>query len=140
VTLPDAYRLGHVKISTQATGSTKLGQSHKHYHHARYYHHNTENQQTNCHLPAHMSNLSSGITCYHTERLGRRSPVRLSTDGLRLGAQSYGAIGRVNEKHDPFPSLLSTVIRPPWASINRLAIVRPRPLPPVTLARDLSTL
>jgi hypothetical protein len=57
-----------------------------------------------------------------------------------LSGDSYFATGRVNEKHDPFPSLLSAVIRPPWASISLLAIVRPKPLPPVTLARDLSTL
>ena len=48
--------------------------------------------------------------------------------------------GKVSVKVLPLPTLLFTSIVPPWASTNRLAIVRPNPLPPVVLARDLSTL
>ena len=55
-----------------------------------------------------------------------RSPRNISTidDGARIGA------GTANHKCAPFPSLLSTSIRPPIRSQIRLQIVRPRPVPP----------
>src|SRR6266699_5311502 len=40
------------------------------------------------------------------------------------------ATGKVNEKVEPRPTVLSTKTSPPCNSINFLAIVRPRPVPP----------
>jgi hypothetical protein len=39
----------------------------------------------------------------------------------------------------PSPTLLSIVIRPPWASVMLRQIARPRPLPPVLADRAAST-
>src|SRR2546428_8824051 len=41
-----------------------------------------------------------------------------------------GAIGNVNENVEPCPKILSTATSPPCNSINFLAMVRPRPVPP----------
>ena len=49
------------------------------------------------------------------------------------------ARGRVKKKVEPWPSALSTRMRPPWASTMCLAMARPRPVPPDSRERALST-
>jgi len=46
--------------------------------------------------------------------------------------------GSVKKKQVPSPGVLSTPMRPPWASIKCLAIARPRPDPSSARDRDLS--
>src|SRR5262249_23479178 len=58
---------------------------------------------------------------------------------FRHGAACFATmIGRVNEKVDPRPGFDSTQIRPPCISTIRLAIDRPRPVPPLVLVDELS--
>ena len=49
------------------------------------------------------------------------------------------AVGRVKRKVLPWPSSLSARMEPPWASMMCLAIARPRPVPPDSRERALST-
>ena len=49
------------------------------------------------------------------------------------------AVGRVKQNFEPWPSSLSTQMRPPWASVSRRAMARPRPVPPLSRERALST-
>ena len=58
------------------------------------------------------------------------------------GAPSCGGAtfwGIVNWNADPVPTSLSTQMRPPMSSVNRLLIARPRPVPPYFLVVDAST-
>lgn len=43
--------------------------------------------------------------------------------------------GSVNEKFDPWPRMLWTLISPPWSSMMDLVIARPSPVPPTSWAR-----
>src|ERR671917_843959 len=47
--------------------------------------------------------------------------------------------GRQTVKVVPSPKALSTATRPPWFSATCLTMLRPRPVPPVSLERALST-
>ena len=49
------------------------------------------------------------------------------------------AVGRVNKKVEPWASSLSARMEPPWASMMCLAMARPRPVPPDSRERALST-
>jgi CheY-like chemotaxis protein len=54
-------------------------------------------------------------------------------------AGSSGARGMRRVKVDPSPSSLHTLTEPPWLLATCLTMARPRPVPPVLLARDWST-
>src|SRR6266853_6573140 len=57
-------------------------------------------------------------------------------DGLRVhaAARSRARRGISKIKVEPVPSSLSTQIRPPCISMNFLLMLRPRPVPPCSLA------
>ena len=57
----------------------------------------------------------------------------------RPGAPRHFSCGNTMRKILPFPSSLSTSMRPPFASTAQRAIERPSPSPPVSLDRPLST-
>jgi hypothetical protein len=49
------------------------------------------------------------------------------------------AVGRVNRKVEPWARSLSARMEPPWANMMCLAMARPRPVPPDSRERALST-
>ena len=72
----------------------------------------------------------------------RRFSSWSSTTRIRLliGAATCRSTrtGSVNRKVEPRPRVDSTQIRPPWSSTIRLAIARPRPVPPFFRVLELS--
>ena len=68
----------------------------------------------------------------------------ISEPGCRSHAVPEGplrsALGRVTVKLEPLPSRLSTVIVPRMRSMTCLTMERPRPVPPTSRERVLSTL
>jgi len=80
--------------------------------------------------------MQPGLTHQRTRRTLKTNAVlharqfrRTATAASRPGARGGHAVGIVKEKVVPRPSVLSTQIRPPWASTMPLVMGRPSPAP-----------
>ena len=80
------------------------------------------------------SSTPTGSSCSGRGAYGGSTSSRTRASSREL----QEAFGSVTTNRAPCPSLLSTVMVPPWASTNRFAMARPRPAPPCSLVRALS--
>ena len=61
------------------------------------------------------------------------------SEPAQVGGRPGRASGMRRVNVEPRPSSLHTVTEPPWLLATCLTMARPRPVPPVLLARDWST-